>query len=48
MMADTGSEEVAVIGNTDLTPGEIENNMKNTVNFADTPPIKAMACQRAT
>ncbi|XP_062389767.1 sorting nexin-4 isoform X1 [Sardina pilchardus] len=30
MMADTGSDEVAVIGNIDLTPGEIENNMKNT------------------
>lgn len=48
MMADTGSDEVAVIGNIDLTPGEIENNMKNTVNFADTPLIKAMTCKSVT
>jgi sorting nexin-4 len=31
MMADSGSEEIAVIGNTDLTSAELENNIKNTV-----------------
>lgn len=32
MMADSGSnEEVAVIGNTDITSTESENNMINTV-----------------
>lgn len=30
-MADSGSEAIAVIGNTDLTPSESENNLKNTV-----------------
>lgn len=30
-MADSGSEDIAVIGNTDLTPSESENNIKNTV-----------------
>jgi len=30
-MADSGSEDIAVIGNTDLTPSESENNLKNTV-----------------
>jgi len=28
---DIGSEDIAVIGNTDLTPSESENNLKNTV-----------------
>nr|XP_046219288.1 sorting nexin-4 isoform X1 [Oncorhynchus gorbuscha] len=31
MMADSGSEEIAVIGNTDLTSAELENNIKNTM-----------------
>uniref|UniRef100_A0A4W4FE42 PX domain-containing protein n=1 Tax=Electrophorus electricus TaxID=8005 RepID=A0A4W4FE42_ELEEL len=31
MMADTGSEDVAVIGNTDQTPSELQNNIKNTM-----------------
>lgn len=30
-MADSGSEDIAVIGNTDMTPSESENNLKNTV-----------------
>ncbi|XP_031415735.1 sorting nexin-4 [Clupea harengus] len=42
MMADTGSEEVAVIGNTDLTPGEIENNMKNTMGEKGTLLFRKM------
>lgn len=48
MMADTGSEEVAVIGNTDLTPGEIENNIKNTVNSADVSHMNAVAFKPLT
>lgn len=31
IMADSGSKDIAVIGNTDLTPSESENNLKNTV-----------------
>ncbi|XP_014029243.1 sorting nexin-4 isoform X1 [Salmo salar] len=31
MMADSGPEEIAVIGNTDLTSAELENNIKNTM-----------------
>lgn len=31
MMADSGPKEVAVIGNTDLTSAELDNNIKNTV-----------------
>lgn len=35
MMADTESiEEVAVIGNTDITPTESENNVVNTVGLS--------------
>uniref|UniRef100_A0A8C7I0H5 Sorting nexin 4 n=1 Tax=Oncorhynchus kisutch TaxID=8019 RepID=A0A8C7I0H5_ONCKI len=30
-MADSGPEEIAVIGNTDLTSAELENNIKNTM-----------------
>ncbi|KAG5283420.1 hypothetical protein AALO_G00041890 [Alosa alosa] len=42
MMADTGSDEVAVIGNIDLTPGEIENNMKNTMGEKGTVLFRKM------
>ncbi|XP_038870533.1 sorting nexin-4-like isoform X1 [Salvelinus namaycush] len=31
MMADSGPKEVAVIGNTDLTSAELDNNIKNTM-----------------
>ncbi|KAK3543260.1 hypothetical protein QTP70_014080 [Hemibagrus guttatus] len=31
MMADSGSEDIAVVGNTDLTPSALENNIKNTM-----------------
>lgn len=35
MMADSGStEEVAVIGNTDITSAESENNIINTVKLS--------------
>ncbi len=30
-MADSGSKDIAVIGNTDLTPSSLKNNLKNTV-----------------
>uniref|UniRef100_A0A3B4DSY9 PX domain-containing protein n=2 Tax=Pygocentrus nattereri TaxID=42514 RepID=A0A3B4DSY9_PYGNA len=42
MMADTGSEEIAVIGNTDLTPSELENNIKNTMVEKGTTLLKRM------
>ncbi|XP_053483275.1 sorting nexin-4 [Ictalurus furcatus] len=31
MMADSGSEDIAVVGNTDVTPSALENNIKNTM-----------------
>ncbi|TSK92903.1 Sorting nexin-4 [Bagarius yarrelli] len=31
MMADSGSEDIAVVGNLDLTPSALENNIKNTM-----------------
>lgn len=34
MMADSGSEDIAVVGNTDLTPSALENNIKNTVKIS--------------
>lgn len=40
-MADSGSEDIAVIGNTDLTPSESENNLKNTVK-PTAEPFNAM------
>lgn len=33
MMADSGSEDIAVVGNTDVTPSALENNIKNTVKL---------------
>ncbi|KTF73746.1 hypothetical protein cypCar_00043917 [Cyprinus carpio] len=41
-MADSGSEEIAVIGNTDLTPSESENNLKNTMVEKGTSLLKMM------
>lgn len=33
-MSDSESEEIAVIGNTDITSAELENNIRNTVEFS--------------
>uniref|UniRef100_A0A673HBK8 Sorting nexin-4-like n=1 Tax=Sinocyclocheilus rhinocerous TaxID=307959 RepID=A0A673HBK8_9TELE len=41
-MADSGSEDIAVIGNTDLTPLESENNLKNTMVEKGTSLLKKM------
>uniref|UniRef100_A0A9J8BY68 Sorting nexin 4 n=1 Tax=Cyprinus carpio carpio TaxID=630221 RepID=A0A9J8BY68_CYPCA len=41
-MADSGSEDIAVIGNTDLTPSESENNLKNTMVEKGTSLLKKM------
>uniref|UniRef100_A0A671KJE2 Sorting nexin-4-like n=1 Tax=Sinocyclocheilus anshuiensis TaxID=1608454 RepID=A0A671KJE2_9TELE len=41
-MADSGSEAIAVIGNTDLTPSESENNLKNTMVEKGTSLLKKM------
>ncbi|XP_067266492.1 sorting nexin-4 isoform X1 [Chanodichthys erythropterus] len=41
-MADSGSEDIAVIGNTDLTPSESENNLKNTMVEKGTSLLKRM------
>ncbi|XP_056321660.1 sorting nexin-4 isoform X1 [Danio aesculapii] len=41
-MADSGSEDIAVIGNTDLTPSESQNNLKNTMVEKGTSLLKKM------
>ncbi|XP_006636318.1 sorting nexin-4 [Lepisosteus oculatus] len=41
-MADSGSDEVAVIGNTDLTAAEEQNNRNNTDVEKSTPLLKKM------
>ncbi|KAJ8256011.1 hypothetical protein COCON_G00198750 [Conger conger] len=41
-MADSSSEEIAVIGNTDLTAAESENNRNNTMAEAGTTLLKRM------
>ncbi|KAG5833613.1 sorting nexin-4 isoform X1 [Anguilla rostrata] len=41
-MADSSSEEIAVIGNTDLTAAELENNRNNTMAEAGTALLKRM------
>ncbi|KAI1899372.1 hypothetical protein AGOR_G00061100 [Albula goreensis] len=41
-MADCNSEEVAVIGNTDLTAAELENNKNNTMAEAGTTLLRRM------
>lgn len=47
MMADSLSEEIAVIGNTDLTPSELENNIRNTVKTLTIPLGFMGVCRRA-
>ncbi|KAJ8252766.1 hypothetical protein GJAV_G00205320 [Gymnothorax javanicus] len=41
-MADSSSEEAAVIGNTDLTSAELENNRNNTMAETETTLLKRM------
>ncbi|TRZ03762.1 hypothetical protein DNTS_009749 [Danionella cerebrum] len=41
-MADSGSEDIAVIGNTDLTPSESQNNVRNTMFEKGTNLLKRM------
>ncbi|XP_046902237.1 sorting nexin-4 [Hypomesus transpacificus] len=42
MMADSGTEEIAVIGNIDITSSELENNIRNTMVEKGTALLRKM------